>query len=581
MDTSVARGSNVGAFSTAYYLLEGLKEVGIEYLFCNLGTDHAPIIEEMAHRRQRGEAMPKVVRCPHENTAGHMAAGYALVTGRGQGVLVHVDVGTANAANAMHNMYRSRLPVLLMAGRAPYTMHGELVGTRDTHVHFVQEPFDQASLVRPYTKWQWTLPSGVVVKEALQRAYSIMQSEPRGPVYLMMQRETLTEHWGVDDVRRYPGDRFGALSPAGADPKLIAQLADRLIAAENPILITGYGGTDPLAAQKIDEVAQFAGIPIYEANSKNNISYESPCFAGFSPDEHLPKADVGLLVDVEVPWFPAEVAPNEKSFWAHIDVDVLKSGSPMWTFPGHLRMQGTTARILDQLLTELKAKATPRFKSGVAERLGRLAKVREDRRAQAAKLAADKGTPGAINPHYFMAELGKVLDDEDIIFNEAVTNTGAVLLQIPRRLPNTAFNTNGAGLGWSGGMALGAKLAAPLRMMVQISGDGGFYFNNPTSVFAVAQQYGLPILSIVLDNSGWGAVKASTLRVFPDGEANTAKEFESELAAKVEFGKVAEAFGAYAEKVADPADVPAAIVRCAKAVRGGRAALLHVHVTHL
>ena len=121
-------------------------------------------------------------------------------------------------------------------------MHGELVGTRDTHVHFVQEPFDQASLVRPYTKWQWTLPSGVVVKEALQRAYSIMQSEPRGPVYLMMQRETLTEHWGVDEIHRYPGERFGALSPAGADPALIADLADRLIAAENPILITGYGG---------------------------------------------------------------------------------------------------------------------------------------------------------------------------------------------------------------------------------------------------------------------------------------------------------------------------------------------------
>ena len=581
MDTSVARGSNVGAFSTAYYLLEGLSEVGIEYLFCNLGTDHAPIIEEMAHRRQRGEAMPKVVRCPHENTAGHMAAGYALVTGRGQGVLVHVDVGTANTANAMHNMYRSRLPVLLMAGRAPYTMHGELVGTRDTHVHFVQEPFDQASLVRPYTKWQWTLPSGVVVKEALQRAYSIMQSEPRGPVYLMMQRETLTEHWGIDEIHRYPGDRFGALSPAGADPALIANLADRLIAAENPILITGYGGNDVLAAQKIDEVAQFAGIPIYEANSKNNISYESPCFAGFSADEHLPDADVGLLVDVEVPWFPAEVAPNEESFWAHIDVDVLKSGSPMWTFPGNLRMQGNTARILDQLLTALKAKATPRFKAAVVGRLERLAKLREGRLARAAKLAANKGTHGAINPHYFMAELGKVLDDEDMIFNEAVTNTGAVLLQIPRRCPNTAFNTNGAGLGWSGGMALGAKLAAPSRLMVQISGDGGFYFNNPTSVFAVAQQYKLPILSIVLDNTGWGAVKESTLRVFPDGEAHTAKEFESELAAKVEFGKVAEAFGGYAEKVGDPADVPAAIARCAKAVRGGRAALLHVQVTHL
>src|ERR1700751_1703341 len=252
MSTSAARRTNVPDFTTAYYFLEGLTEIGVDYLFCNFGTDHAPIINEMAHRRQRGEAMPGVIRCPHENTAAHMAAGYAFVTGRGQGVLVHVDVGTANTANAMHNLYRSRLPVLLMAGKAPYTANDELVGSRDTYVHFVQEPFDQASLVRPYLKWEWTLPSGVVVKEALQRAASIMQSGPRGPVYLMMQRETLTEHWSVDNIRRFPRDRFGALAGAGADPDLVAALADRILTAQNPILITGYGGLDALGAHKMD-----------------------------------------------------------------------------------------------------------------------------------------------------------------------------------------------------------------------------------------------------------------------------------------------------------------------------------------
>jgi len=581
MDTTAGRNSNVGTFASAYYLLEGLNEIGIEYLFCNLGTDHAPIIEEMAHRRKRGEKLPKIVRCPHENTAAHMAGGYALVTGRGQGVLVHVDVGTANAANAMHNLYRSRLPVLLMAGKAPYTSHDELVGTRDTHVHFVQEPFDQGSLVRPYVKWEWTLPSGVVVKEALQRAASIMQSAPCGPVYLMMQRETLTEHWSVDNIRRFPRDRFGALAGAGADPDLIAALADRILAARNPVLITGYGGLDALGAQKMDELAQFAGIPIYEANSKSNISYASPCFAGFSADRALPDVDVGLLVDVEAPWFPADVEPNQDAFWAHIDVDVLKLGSPMWTFPGHLRLQGNSGRILDQLIAALKAKATPAFTDAAAARRKQVAALREARLKKAAQLAADHGQVGAINPHYFMAELGKVLDDEDIIFNEAVTNTPAVLMQIPRRVPNTAFNTNGAGLGWSGPMAIGAKLAAPNRMMVQVVGDGGFYFCNPASVFAVAQQYGLPYLSIVLDNSGWGAVKQSTLRVYPEGDASITNEFEAELAPKVEFGMVAEAFGAYAEKVFDPAEVPAAIARCAKEVRGGRSALLHVKVTRM
>jgi acetolactate synthase-1/2/3 large subunit len=143
------------------------------------------------------------------------------------------------------------------------------------------------------------------------------------------------------------------------------------------------------------------------------------------------------------------------------------------------------------------------------------------------------------------------------------------------------MRSGGGGLGWSGGMALGAKLAAPDRMMLQVSGDGGFYFGNPSSVFAVSQQYKLPIFSIVMDNTGWNAVKQSTLRVFPEGEAKTANEFEAQLAPKVHFAKVGEAFGAYAEELGDPADVPAALERCVKEVRGGRAALLHARVTKL
>ena len=85
----------------------------------------------------------------------------------------------------------------------------------------------------------------------------------------------------------------------------------------------------------------------------------------------------------------------------------------------------------------------------------------------------------------------------------------------------------------------------------------------------------------MLDNSGWLAVKHATLRVFPEGEAKAAGAFEAELASKVEFAKIGEAFGAYAEKVGDPADVPAAIARCVREVRGGRSALLHVRVTRL
>jgi acetolactate synthase-1/2/3 large subunit len=573
--------SNTQTHSAAYFLLEGLNEIGVDYLFCNFGTDHAPIIEELANRKQRGEPVPKTVRCAHENTAAHMAAGYAMVTGRGQGVLVHVDVGTANTATAMHNLFRSRLPVLLMAGKAPFTTGHELVGTRDTYVHFVQEPFDQGSLVRPYVKWEWTLPSGVVVKEALRRAHTIMQSEPRGPVYLMMARETLTQEWDETDMRRYSAEQFGGVAEGAAEPELIAQLAARILAAQNPVLITSYAGRNPDASGAIEALAEFAGIAIYESNFVNNISHEGPCFLGFTPDKHLPEADLGLLVDVDVPWFPRDVQHRDGSYWAQIDVDVLKAGSPMWTFPSNLRLQGDSARILTQLLARLKEIATPKFREAAAARVKSFESVRMARIERARKLASDVGEPDQINPHYLFAELAKHLAPTDIVFNEAVRNAGALALQVPRPLSGTMMRVGGGGLGSSGGMALGAKLAAPDRMMVQVVGDGSFYFNCPSSVFAAAKQYKLPFLSIVLDNTGWSAVKESTLRVFPEGKARNTKEFEAELAPDVDFAKVGEAFGAHGEKVSDPAEVPAALKRCVDAVRSGRAALLHARVTRI
>ena len=581
MPQPVRQSSNETEFSTAYYFLEGLNELGIEYLFCNFGTDHAPIIEEMAHKKNLGEKVPAVIRCPHENTAAHMAGGFAFMTGRGQGVLVHVDVGTANAANAMHNLFRSRLPVLLMAGKAPYTTGNELVGSRDTYVHFVQEPLDQASLVRPYLKWEWTLPSGVVVKEALRRAHSIAQSEPAGPVYLMMQRETLTQRWRTDAVRQFPADQFGATQGGQADPEQVGVLADRIIASEHPILITAYAGRNPRAVQAIAELSELAGIAVIESNASNNIPNTLPCFVGYAPDKLVPKADVGILVDIDVPWFPTDAQPRADSFWAHVDIDILKPASPMWTFPGHLRMQGDSGRILGQVLEALKARATPAFLQRAAARREQLAVEHAGLFARAAQLAADRGTKNAINPHYLAAQLNKVLDPQDVVFNEGVRNAGALLMQVERPAANTMMRSAGGGLGWSGGFAMGAKLAAPERMAVQVVGDGSFYFGNPSSVFAVSRQYGLPILIVVMDNSGWAAVKSSTLRVFPKGEAVAANEFQSHLLPDTDFGKIAEAFGAHGERIDDPDEVPAALARCAKIVRGGRTAILHVQVTRL
>jgi acetolactate synthase-1/2/3 large subunit len=573
---------NEARHSAAHYFLEGLTEIGCDYLFCNFGTDHAPLIEAMASFKRDSRKAPQTVICPHEITAVHMAAGYTLATGRGQGVIVHVDAGTANSAMALHNLCRGRIPVLLMAGRAPYTTRGELLGTRDTYVHFVQEPFDQTSIVRPYIKWEYNLPSGVVAKEALRRAHTVMMSDPKGPVYMTFPRETLTELWSEGQIRSYPAERFGPASVGAVDAKSVEAIATRLSAAERPLLITAYSGRNHAAVPLLDELARFAGIRVVEFNPIHvNLPHDSPCHGGFVPTKALAEADVGLLVDVDVPWIPRDMPDNPSTWWAHIDVDADKRGFPMWTFPANLRLQGDSLRFYGDLLAVLKAKADAGFTARAAARVKALAAEAAARREQAAGIAANPGAAGEINPHFLCAALARALAPADVIINEAIRNGPAVLQQMPRSKPGSLAGLAGAGLGYAANVALGLKLALPDRVIVPIMGDGTFYFSNPQSVLAVSQQYGLPIFAVVLDNSGWGAVKEATLRVYPAGEAKASSEFGSTYGPTMDFAKIAQAAGAHGELVSDPAAVDGAIMRCLQAVRSGRSAVLHAKVTRL
>ena len=568
--------------SAAHFFLEGLAEIGCDYLFCNFGTDHAPIIEAMAGFKRDGRKAPQTVICPHEITAVHMAAGYTIATGRGQGVMVHVDAGTANSAMALHNLCRGRVPVLLMAGRAPYTTRGELLGSRDSYVHFVQEPFDQTSIVRPYIKWEYNLPSGVVAKEALRRAHTVMMSDPKGPVYMTFPRETLTELWSEGQIRSYPEERFGPAGAGSVDAKTVDTIATRLLTAERPLLITAYSGRNHAAVALLDELAQFAGIRVVEFSPIHvNLPHDSPCHGGFVPTKALADADVGLLVDVDVPWIPKDMPDNPSTWWAHVDVDAEKRGFPMWTFPANLRLQGDSCRFYADLLATLKAKADAGFRTRAAARVKELAAESVARRDQAAKLAADPGVAGEINAHFLCAALVKALGPSDVIINEAIRNIPTVLAQMPRTKPGSLVGLAGAGLGFAANVALGLKLAMPDRVIMPIMGDGTFYFSNPQSVLAVSQKYGLPIFAVVLDNSGWGAVKEATLRVYPAGDAKGSGEFGSTYGPPMDFAKIAEACGAHGELVADPAGVDAAVARCLAAVRGGRSAVLHAKVTRL
>jgi acetolactate synthase-1/2/3 large subunit len=573
--------------STAHYFLEGLVDLGVEYIFANLGTDHVSLIEEMARWDKEGRKHPEMILCPHEVVAVHMAGGYALATGRGQAVLVHVDAGTANACMAIQNLFRYRLPVMLFAGRAPHTLHGELTGSRDSYVHFVQDPFDIASIVRPYVKWEYSLPSGIVVKEALARAGAFAQSDPPGPVYMMLPRETLAEEWDEAAMPAYPPARYGSVHAGGIEPARADAIAKTLMAAENPVAFAAYLGRKPGAVAVLDKLARATGIRVAEFNSIDlNIPQDSPCFAGADPLPLLEGADLGLLLDSDVPFVPKYAARANAMKWIQIDIDPLKSDFPMWGFPTDMRIQGDCAVVLQQVLDAVEARADDAYRKRVAERIASWSSAREASAKRRATAGGNQGVAGALNPAFVFATLSAKLSQDDVVLNEAIRNGPVLQEHVARTKPQSYVGLAGGGLGFSGGMALGLKLAKADHRIVQVIGDGGFHFSAPDSVYAVAQQYQIPIFTIVLDNGGWQAVKSAVQRVYPKGIAAETDQFQSRLMSgrqgdRRDFSDVARAFGAYGECVTEPDELAAAIDRALAALDDGKAAVLHVHVTRL
>ena len=563
-------------------LLQGLVDLGIEYLFCNLGTDHAPLIEEMAHWREQGRAFPKLILCPHENTAVHMAGGYAVATGRGQAVLVHVDAGTANAAMGLHNLCRTRIPVLLIAGRAPMTTFDDVTGGRDTYVHFIQEPFDQASVVRPYVKWEYNLAWPSMAHEVVSRAGAVMQSDPTGPVYLTLPREVLAAPVDAASVGAYGHQNHLPVRAQGADPSAVRAIAEQLMRSDNPMLVTAYAGRNREAPALIEKLAILCGMRVCEFNTiYMNIRRDSPYFAGYNPAAFTEQADFGLMVDVDVPWIPKTTRVNPNAYWAQLDVDAIKRDIPMWGFPLNARIEGDSVRLIVQLIEIIESSATPEFKTKAAARGLAFKTAHAQNKQKAASLAQAKGVVNAINPHYLCAVMGQKIEMHDVVLNEAIRNTMAVFEQIPREVPGSLMGLSGGGLGFSAGTALGIKLAQADNRVIHFVGDGSFYFSNPSSVYAVANQYGLPILTVILDNGGWSAVKESTLRMYPQGEAKSTNQFASDLGYSTDFAAIAEAAGAHGERLTDPEQVEAAIERCLAALDAGQSALLHVRITPL
>src|SRR6202043_3499187 len=212
-----------GSVAEAYLAL--LADRGVEYLFGNAGTDFAPLVESYAQAAQTGLVVPRPILATHENLAVAMAHGYGMVSRRIPAVMVHVSVGTANMICAALNAARENVAILLTAGRSPLTEAG-LPGSRDGYIHWAQEMYDQAGMIREIVKWDYELRNGEQLATVVDRALAIAASEPRGPVYLALPREVSAAP--TPEARPSPR-RASAAAPPAPDATAVAAAA-RLLA---------------------------------------------------------------------------------------------------------------------------------------------------------------------------------------------------------------------------------------------------------------------------------------------------------------------------------------------------------------
>jgi acetolactate synthase-1/2/3 large subunit len=546
--------------STADAYLELLAARGVEYFFANAGTDFAPLIEAYARRSAQGQASPRPITVPHEVPAVAMAHGYTMVTGRAQVVMVHVIVGAGNAAGGVINAARSNVPMLFSAGRNPLTEAGD-AGSRDRPIHWAQEAFDQAGMLREFVKWDYELKRFDQLETVVDRALTLAQSEPRGPVYLTLPREVLAErHEAIEYA-----DPARAVVPAATlpDPAAVAEVAGMLAAARNPIIITKAVGRDPGAVPALVRLAEALGAPVFDQfHTYVNFPQDHALHGGFDAAPHLEESDAILVVESDVPWFPQMKRPRPETRVIHLGVDPLFSRYPVRGFPADAALAGTPRLALAALADAVAGRVD---RVAVADRRARWTAAGARRgEAAVAKGQAVRGD-APIDMLWLSRAIGDIVDDRTIVVNEYDLDA----TQCTFTRPGSYFAAPpSGGLGWGLGAALGAKLASPDHTVICCVGDGAYIFGSPTASHFVSRAYNLPVLFVVFNNRTWNAVKRAVQTYARDGWAVRTDAMPlTALEPSPDYEMLCRASGGHGEKVEDPAALPDALRRALRIVR--------------
>lgn len=569
---------HLDADTVAHAVMRIIAARGVEKFFSNSGTDFTPIIDALAKYHPDQNFKLETVVSPHENTAIGMAHGYFLLTRRPQVVMAHVNVGTANMGLGLINANRSRIPMLVMAGRTPW-YDGGIEGCRTNFVQWGQDTYDQGAYFREFTKWDYELKGPHQLESVIDRAMAASQSDPAGPSYLMLPKEPLC--MPLKDGMTISSEPRQKPVFLGAAPDASIDACARMISnARKPLVLVAEAGRYAGSVEALVRLAERFALPVIEFGKRNffNFPTTSNLHLGFDPGKHLKEADLIISVENYVPWVPEHTSLKVQPPVVHIGVDPLCQNLPMRDFPVDLGLIGNPAHTLNVLhdkLALMEQDKLTRELEFFVDVPNRRKHYREEHARvfeSAMEQARAHESRDAITKTYLSYCVGQTIDDEVVIFNEY--NLDPML--VPRHVPDTWFeNSTASGLGWSLGAALGAQLASPSQTMMVTLGDGTYMFNTPLSAHHAAAAYKLPVVIVVFNDSAWSTIKKSYKGTTPDGWAQKHDHMPlCDFNLTVDFEKLADSVGGIGIRVEKPAELLSELKRALSTAREHRTHVL-------
>ena len=553
-------------------IVEALRRLGTDYILSSPGSEWGPVWEALARQKLGNRPGPRFIETWHENLAVNMAAGYTLMTGRPQAVMLHAGVGLMHGAMAILTALQADVPMLVMSGESvslgedpdlaiePQWYGGLSVGGPER-------------LVGPLVKHARQVSSPFTLHDSVIRAMELAARPPLAPVYLNVPLEHMLHGWTPPAAPR----QVPPAPKVQADAADLAMVAGLLRRAKNPMIVTEASGRDPAAFAALVALAEALALPVIGGNNLAfaNFPTDHPLWLGSGEYAPLPEADLVLLVGGRAPWYPAHRRPTAGTIVSIHDTP-LKTHMVYQNLHADHYLEGDIATAL-----RLLAAATrPGAADADAVTVRRQRWTRAHNAYEAKRRAAEDQARAAagIDPVALCAALAQALPADAIIIDESITAHPIVRQHLNFTQLQGYFRVFG-GLGQGLGTALGVKLAAPERPVVVVAGDGGFLYNPVIQALGAAKNHGLPILAVVFNNGRYQAMKQGHVHHYPQGVSVEADLFHGVHIEGPDYAEFAKPFGFYGRRVERLADLTAALPEALAALQEGRSAILNVMLT--